>query len=61
MILSGVMLLEHLGWQGAANRVVAGLEKAISQKIVTYDFARLMEGATEVKTSAFAKAIVERL
>jgi isocitrate dehydrogenase len=61
VILSGVMLLEHLGWQGAANRVVAGLEKAISQKVVTYDFARLMEGATEVSCSAFGDAIIRNL
>jgi isocitrate dehydrogenase len=61
VILSGVMLLEHLGWQGAANRVVAGLEKAISQRVVTYDFARLMEGATEVSCSAFGDAIIRNL
>jgi isocitrate dehydrogenase len=61
VILSGVMLLEHLGWQGAADRVVSGLEKAISQKVVTYDFARLMEGATEVPCSAFGDAIIRNL
>jgi len=61
VILSGVMLLEHLGWQGAADRIVAGLEKAISQKVVTYDFARLMEGATEVSCSAFGDAIIRNL
>src|SRR4051794_22299462 len=61
VILSGVMMLEHLGWQGAANRVVSGLEKAISQKVVTYDFARLMEGATEVSCSAFGDAIIRNL
>jgi isocitrate dehydrogenase len=61
VILSGVMLLEHLGWMGAANRIVAGMEKTIAQKIVTYDFARLMEGATEVTCSAFADAIIENL
>jgi isocitrate dehydrogenase len=61
VILSGVMLLEHLGWMGAANRIVAGMEKTIAQKIVTYDFARLMEGATEVACSAFADAIIENL
>ena len=61
VILSGVMLLEHLGWLGAANRVVAGLEKAISQKLVTYDFARLMEGSTEVSCSAFGDAIIKNL
>jgi len=61
VILSGVMMLEHLGWTGAANRIVKGLEKAISQKVVTYDFARLMEGATEVSCSAFGDAIIKNL
>ena len=61
VILSGVMLLEHLGWTGAATRIVAGLEKAISQKVVTYDFARLMPGATEVSCSAFADSIIRNL
>jgi isocitrate dehydrogenase len=61
VILSGVMLLEHLGWTGAATRVVAGMEKAIAQKTVTYDFARLMEGATEVACSAFGDAIIRNL
>jgi len=61
VILSGVMMLEHLGWTGAANRIVTGLEKAISQKVVTYDFARLMQGATEVSCSAFGDAIIKNL
>src|SRR6188508_440020 len=61
VILSGVMLLEHLGWTGAAARVVSGLEKTISQKVVTYDFARLMDGAKEVACSAFGDAIIDRL
>jgi isocitrate dehydrogenase len=50
-----------LGWQDAANDIVTALESTIADKIVTYDFARLMEGATEVKCSEFAAAIVERL
>src|SRR5690349_3971352 len=58
VILSGVMLLEHLGWQGAADKIVAALEKTISQKTVTYDFARLMDGAKEVACSAFGDAII---
>jgi isocitrate dehydrogenase len=58
VILSGVMLLEHLGFTGAANRVVAALEKTIAQKVVTYDFARLMDGAKEVACSAFATAVI---
>jgi isocitrate dehydrogenase len=61
VILSGVMMLEHLGWQGAANRIINGLEKAISQKTVTYDFARLMEGATEVSCSEFGNRIIANL
>jgi len=61
VILSGVMLLEHLGWTGAATRIVAALEKTIAQKIVTYDFARLMEGAKEVACSAFGDAIIGNL
>ena len=61
VLLSGVMMFEHLGWQGAADDIVRALEATIADKIVTYDFARLMEGATEVKCSAFAQAIVDRL
>jgi isocitrate dehydrogenase len=61
VILSGVMLLEHLGWTGAAARIVSALEKTISEKTVTYDFARLMEGAKEVSCSAFGTAIINNL
>jgi isocitrate dehydrogenase len=61
VLLSGVLMFEHLGWQEAADDIVRGLEATIADKIVTYDFARLMEGATEVKTSEFASAIVDRL
>jgi isocitrate dehydrogenase len=61
VILSGVMMFEHLGWQAAADDIVRALEATIADKIVTYDFARLMDGATEVKTSEFASAIVDRL
>jgi isocitrate dehydrogenase len=61
LLLSGVLMFEHLGWQDAADDVVRALEATIAEKIVTYDFARLMEGATEVKTSEFAAAIVDRL
>ena len=59
VILSGVMMLEHLGWQEAADLVVRGMEAAISARTVTYDFARLMDGATEIKCSAFGEAIVK--
>ena len=61
VLLSGVLMFEHLGWQAAADDIVRALEATIGDKIVTYDFARLMEGAKEVKTSEFATAIVERL
>ena len=61
LILSAVMMLEHLGWQEAADRVNAGLAKTIEQKIVTYDLERQMEGARKVKCSEFAAAIVENL
>jgi isocitrate dehydrogenase len=61
VLLSGVLMFEHIGWQKAADDIVRALEATIAEKIVTYDFARLMEGATEVKTSEFASAIVDRL
>jgi len=61
LLLSGVLMYEHLGWQDAADDIVRALEQTIADKIVTYDFARLMEGAKEVRCSQFAEAIVERL
>ena len=61
MLLSGVLMLEHLGWQAAADDIVRALEQTIADRVVTYDFARQMEGAKEVKTSEFADAIIERL
>jgi isocitrate dehydrogenase len=61
VILSGVMMLDHLGWTGAAARIIKGLETTIAQKTVTYDFARLMDGAKEVSCSAFGDAIIENL
>jgi len=61
VLLSGVMMFEHLGWQQEADEIVAAMEATISEGIVTYDFARQMERATEVKTSEFASAIVDRL
>src|SRR4029079_6138686 len=60
VILSGVMMFERLGWQEAADDIIRALEATIAEKIVTYDFARLMDGATEVKTSEFAAAVVDR-
>ncbi|GIP20939.1 NADP-dependent isocitrate dehydrogenase [Paenibacillus sp. J22TS3] len=61
VILSGVMLLEHLGWQEAADLIYKGLETSINNKTVTYDFARLMEGATEVKCSEFANQVIKNM
>ena len=61
VLLSGVMMFQHLGWGKAAADIERALEQTIADKVVTYDFARLMEGATEVKTSQFAQAIVDRL
>ncbi len=61
VILSGVLMFEFMGWQEAADLIINGIEKTIAKKIVTYDFARLMEGATKVKCSEFGKAIVENM
>ena len=59
LILSAVMLLEHIGWQEAGDLIIAGLEKTLLQKRVTYDLERLMEDATKVRTSEFGAAIIE--
>ena len=61
VLLSGVMMLEHMGWNEAANMITASIEKTIASKVVTYDFARLMDGATEVKTSEFADELIKNL
>ena len=61
VILSGEMMLRHMGWPEAGDLVVKGMDGAISDKQVTYDFARLMEGATKVKTSEFADRIIDRM
>ncbi|MGF7046560.1 isocitrate dehydrogenase [Paenibacillus sp. DS2015] len=61
VILSGVMLLEHLGWQEAADLIYKGMETSINKKTVTYDFARQMEGATEVKCSEFANEVINNM
>jgi len=61
VILSGEMMLRHLGWPEAADLVVKGMDRAISAKYVTYDFARLMEGAHEVKTSEFADRMISSM
>ena len=61
LILSGVMMLEHLGWREAADAIVRALEATFRRKIVTYDLARLMEGARAVRTSEFATAIIDQM
>jgi isocitrate dehydrogenase len=61
LILSGVMMFEHMGWREVSDSIVAALTKTIQQKRVTYDLHRQMEGATKLKTSEFASAIIENL
>ena len=61
VILSGVMMLEYMGWQEAADLIVKGIEGAISNKKVTYDFHRLMEGATLLKCSEFGDALIQNM
>ena len=61
VVLSGVMMLEHMGWGEAAALIVKGLEKSIANKTVTYDFARLMEGAREVKCSEFGDLVIKNM
>ena len=61
IILSAVMMLEYVGWDEPANMITSALEKTILQKRVTYDFERLMEGATKLSTSQFASAIIENM
>ena len=58
LILSGEMMLRHLGWEEAADRIIVAMDRTIGSKTVTYDFARLMDGATEVKCSEFATAMI---
>ncbi|MFB5088133.1 NADP-dependent isocitrate dehydrogenase [Psychrobacillus sp. PGGUH221] len=61
VILSGVLMLEHLGWNEAAKLIMDSMEKTIASKVVTYDFARLMDGATEVKCSEFADELIQNM
>jgi isocitrate dehydrogenase len=61
LLFSGVMMLRYIGWREAAGMIVSAYEKTVSQKIVTYDFARQMEGAKEVKTSEFASTVISNL
>ena len=61
VILSGEMMLRHMGWPEAADLVINSMEKTIGEKVVTYDFARLMDGATEVKCSEFGQALIANM
>jgi len=61
VILSGEMMLRHLGWKEAAALVLKGMDGAIASKRVTYDFARQMEGATEIKCSEFGDNVIEHM
>ena len=61
VILSGVMMLEYLGWQDAADLIVKTLDRTIGQKRVTYDFERMMQGATLLSCSGFADALIENM
>ena len=61
LILSAEMMLRHMGWKEAADLIITSMEAAIGDKVVTYDFARLMEGATEVSCSAFGDAMIARM
>jgi len=61
LILSAEMMLRHMGWVEAADLIIHAMEAAIGDKVVTYDFARLMEGAKEVKCSAFGQAMIDRM
>ncbi len=61
VILSGEMMLRYMGWREAADAVVHGMEGAITAKTVTYDFHRLMEGATRLSTSQFGDAVIQHM
>jgi isocitrate dehydrogenase len=61
VILSGEMMFRYLGWVEAADAIITAMDRTIGEKVVTYDFARLMEGAQEVSTSAFADALIRNL
>ncbi len=61
LILSAEMMLRHMGWKEAADLIIASMEAAIGDKVVTYDFARMLDGATEVSCSAFGQAMIDRM
>jgi isocitrate dehydrogenase len=61
VILSGEMMLRYMGWLEAADAIITAMDRTIAQKTVTYDFARMMEGAKEVSTSGFGDALISNL
>lgn len=61
VILSGTLMLDHLGWREASELIAKAMDKTIASKVVTYDFARLMDNATEVKTSEFADELIKNM
>jgi len=61
VLLSGVMMLDYLGWKEAGRMIISAFERTIAQKRVTYDLERQMPGATKLKTSEFASAIIENM
>jgi isocitrate dehydrogenase len=61
VVLSGEMMLRYMGWTEAADLIIKGMDGAINAKTVTYDFARLMEGAKEVKCSEFGDAVIAKM
>jgi isocitrate dehydrogenase len=61
IILSGCLMLDHLGWTEASQMITKSMEKTIASKVVTYDFARLMEGAKEVKCSEFGDELIKNM
>ena len=61
LILSGEMMFRYLGWDEAADLIITAMERAIANRRVTYDFARLMEGAEEISCSAFGQALVDAM
>jgi isocitrate dehydrogenase len=61
VILSGEMMLRYMGWTEAADAIISAMDKTIAQKTVTYDFARQMEGAKEVKCSEFGDALIRNM
>ena len=61
LLFSGVMMFDYIGWLEVGRTITAAYEKTVAEKVVTYDFARQTEGATEVPTSGFASAIIDNM